>query len=302
MMNKLILIGMLLCFFSVAVCAEKTLKPYQDYLIILVHGLNDNRTSFVGENEAQSAEVRKARNMQDWISKSLGIPEGYIRAYSYAQSRGSNLENSKLLGLSGYMPETIESERPSFDKAREKGGDLARPIVDVVDGAYNAMIQTPYRQLMGDSQAIIRMTDHKVLNEQRLEYWSYDPALDKYIPTNIEPGHTILDQAKKDFKQWYFESDLNYVILPNGNKDKIVKDPLDPRLEAIVPKKVILMPHSMGNLSTRLYIYSNELAAEGKFFDKGFYKGDVEKVVFINPPLKGSDMAWVLVYGEATLV
>ena len=33
----------------------------------------------------------------------------------------------------------------------------------------------------------------------------------------------------------------------------------------------------------------------------GFYEWPVEKVVFINPPLKGSDVAWVLVYGEATL-
>ena len=275
-MKKLILSGILLCFFSVAVCAEKTLKPYQDYLIILVHGLNDNRTSFVGENEAQSAEVRKARNMQDWISKSLGIPEGYIRAYSYAESRGSNIENAQLLGNSGYKPKAEEGETTP---------------------GYNV-----FRQIVGDMPPIISQTEHKVLNEKRMEYWSYDPALDKYIATNIEPGNTILEQAKKDFKQWYFESDMNKVNPKDSRSDKIIQKFNDPRLDAVVPKKFILMPHSMGNLSTRLYIYSNELAAEGKFFDKGFYKGDVSKIVFVGSPLKGTDMAWVLVYGEATLV
>jgi hypothetical protein len=42
----------------------------------------------------------------------------------------------------------------------------------------------------------------------------------------------------------------------------------------------------MGNMAARLYIYSNELAAEGKYFDQGFYKGDIEKVVMVAPPLE----------------
>jgi hypothetical protein len=49
--------------------------------------------------------------------------------------------------------------------------------------------------------------------------------------------------------------------------------------DAEVPTKFILITHSMGNMAARLYIYSNELAGQGKYFDKGFYKGDVEKVV-----------------------
>jgi len=276
MMKKLLLSTFLFVFFSGVVVAEKTLKPYQDYLIILVHGLNDNRTSFVGENEGLPAEVREQRDMRKWISDSLGIPVGYIWAYSYAESRGSNVENAKLLGLKGYTP--------------------------ALSGGGKDMGYDPFRQLVGDRAPTIEMTDHKIFNEKRMEYWSYDPALDKYIPTNIEPGHTILDQARKDFKKWYFNSDLNKINHKDPNSPRIIKDPLDPRLEALVPKKFILMPHSMGNLSTRLYIYSNELSEKGKFFDKGFYKGDVEKVVFLAAPLRGSDMAWVLVCCEVTLV
>jgi hypothetical protein len=260
-------IGAILFLFilSGAAFGERTLKPYQDYLIILVHGLNDNRTSFVGENEAQSTAVRKQRDMQEWLAEELDIPIGYIWAYSYAESRGSNIENAQLLGNRGYRPNAKEGQ---------------------TNPGYNV-----FRQIAGDAAAVISMNDHPLFKEERLEYWSYDPALDKYIATNIEPGNTILEQAKKDFKQWYFESDLNKVNPKDSRSDKIIQKFNDPRLDAVVPRKYILMPHSMGNLSTRLYIYSDELAADGKFFDKGFYKGDVEKVVFLAAPLRGSDLA-----------
>jgi hypothetical protein len=270
-------IGVILFLFilSGAAFGERTLKPYQDYLIILVHGLNDNRTSFVGENEAQSTAVRKQRDMQEWLAEELDIPIGYIWAYSYAESRGSNIENAQLLGNRGYRPNAKEGQ---------------------TNPGYNV-----FRQIAGDAAAVISMNDHPLFKEERLEYWSYDPALDKYIATNIEPGNTILEQAKKDFKQWYFESDLNSVKNSDGSIRKIIPTLNDPRLEAVVPRKYILMPHSMGNLSTRLYIYSNELAADGKFFDKGFYKGDVEKVVFLAAPLRGSDLAVATVRGEVPL-
>lgn len=38
-------------------------------------------------------------------------------------------------------------------------------------------------------------------------------------------------------------------------------------------------------------MYSDKLASKGKFFEKGFYKGAVEKIVFMASPLLGSDLA-----------
>jgi triacylglycerol esterase/lipase EstA (alpha/beta hydrolase family) len=56
-------------------------------------------------------------------------------------------------------------------------------------------------------------------------------------------------------------------------------------------EKAVLFIHSMGTMAARLYIYSNELAAEGKYFKEGFYKDDVQKVVFLSPPMEGTELA-----------
>ena len=241
---------------------DKTLRPYQDYLIVALHGLNDNRTSFVGEQESWSSEMNEQRNVQKHLSETLGIPRDYIRAYSFAESRGSTLYNAQQLGRNEYR--------------RPIGGDLPM-MSDLWDSIS--------RQIVGDATAKIAPDP---VNREKLIYWSYDPALDKYIPTQVEPGNSILEQARKDWKNWYLNSDLNRDPI---TKQPILKSVSDPRLEAITPKKIILITHSMGNYSARLYIYSNELAAQGKFFDRGFYNNDIEKVVFLSPPFEGSDLA-----------
>ncbi len=81
----------------------------------------------------------------------------------------------------------------------------------------------------------------------------------------------------------------------------------------LVPTKYIIITHSMGNYAVRAYIYSDYLKdkrtkwKEGKvwlsdsvpMFDKGFYKDDVAKVVFIAPPFNGSDLAYVGIIPKA---
>ncbi len=52
-----------------------------------------------------------------------------------------------------------------------------------------------------------------------------------------------------------------------------------------IPSKYIILSYSMGNLAVRSYIYSDSV-----FGGKGFYQNDIEKVVFIAPPMLGSDM------------
>ena len=61
-----------------------------------------------------------------------------------------------------------------------------------------------------------------------------------------------------------------------------------------IPKKFILLTHSMGALAARSYIYSDTLAASGinpENFPRGFYQNDVKKALFIAPTHKGSSMA-----------
>ncbi len=61
-----------------------------------------------------------------------------------------------------------------------------------------------------------------------------------------------------------------------------------------IPKKYIMITHSMGSLAVRSYIYSDTIAASGVDpvnFPYGFYQNDVKKVVFISPTHRGSSMA-----------
>lgn len=85
------------------------------------------------------------------------------------------------------------------------------------------------------------------------------PASEKVV----YKGHTgsFLDLAKKDWKLWH---KLRY------GKDADEND---------VPKKYILIAHSMGGLTTRDYLTSS------------FYKGDVDKLITLDSPHEGSEIA-----------
>ena len=254
--------------------AAEKLMPYQDYLFVIVHGVNDYRYSFIGESPELDAEKNTRRNLKQMLRDRLGIADHYVHAYSYTRNRGSNIQNAKEFGKRGYRAPLGKDSLPT---EYWKYGDAVGGLLRQIDGE-----SAPYVAYSAD--------------RQRDEYWSYMPSLDKYFPTGVEPGNSWLEQAQKDWKIWYLGSADNFRVLPNGNLEQIIQKLDDPRLEKLVPKKYVLMAHSMGGVSTRLYIYSNEMAASGdNAFDKGFYEDDVAKVVFINPPLKGSDAAWVLV-------
>ena len=245
--------------------SERVLNPYQDYIIVLIHGLNDYKKSMIGTNEEWSLEQRQARDIRRQLTEELGIPKHHIVAYSYLMNRGSNIENARQLGERGY--------RPSFP----------------IDGGKN--MDAIKKQWTGEQKPYIAFDYNEIIDAYRTEYQAYMPGLDKYFPTGLEPGNSMLEQALKDWKLMFLKSDENPI------------NPLDPtkRLiqtiseipEANVPKRFIFITHSMGNLSARLYIHSNELAAQGKIFSKGFYQNDVEKVVFLAPPLVGSDLATI---------
>lgn len=89
-------------------------------------------------------------------------------------------------------------------------------------------------------------------------------------------GECWLEKAKEDYVNEYRKNH-------NGN------NPI------IIPTKYIIITHSMGSFAVRAYIYSENVFGQGQ----GFYKDDISKVVFIAPPLLGSDMviyAWKLQY------
>ena len=83
---------------------KSVLNPYQDYIIVLIHGLNDYNRSMIGTNEEWSVEQRKLRDIRQNLTDDLGIPKYHIVAYSYLMNRGSNVENARQLGERGYTP------------------------------------------------------------------------------------------------------------------------------------------------------------------------------------------------------
>jgi hypothetical protein len=292
---------------------EKSLNSYHDYIIVLVHGINDFKNSFEGTNPEWDAVKNKAR---DWrhtvVMEKLGIPEGHVWAFSFSQNRGTNIRNAMELGYGGIKPEVLIDGKLNLGNFRGQvvnynvwnvadplavGGEigalaagafgnwpLAMVCVGVVgvelasgmnrpevalDGGY--ITGAGYPRLMGDGKMA-----------------SYVSALNEYYPTGVEWGKSFLEQAREDFKGWYLKSDKN-----KGADGFPIYSDVSQIPDADVPTKFILITHSMGNMAARLYIYSNELAAEGKYFKEGFYKGDVEKVVMVAAPLEGSDLGVV---------
>jgi len=84
-----------------------------------------------------------------------------------------------------------------------------------------------------------------------------------------QEGMCMLDFAKKEFKEW-FVSDANK------------KNPEHrPPTEAEIPKKFVIISHSLGGLPVRYYLTSD------------FYQNDIAKAIFLDVPHTGADgMVW----------
>ena len=280
---------------------EKSLNTYHDYIIVLVHGINDFKNSFEGTNPEWDAKKNKNR---DWrhtvVIEKLGIPQGHVFAYSFSQNRGTNIRNAMELGYRGIKPEVLTGGKLNLGNFREHvvnykiwnvadplavGGEigalaagafgnwpLAMVCVGVVGVELASGMDRPEVTLEGGY--ITGSGYPRLMGDGKMA--SYVAALNEYYPTGVEWGKSFLEQAREDFKGWYLESDKN-----KGPNDEPIYENTSQIPDSEVPTKFILITHSMGNMAARLYIYSNELAAQGKYFDQGFYRGDVEKVVMV---------------------
>ena len=91
-----------------------------------------------------------------------------------------------------------------------------------------------------------------------------------------------IEQARYDYAKRIADSNKNF----DDANDVLTKRP------DLIPKKILFICHSMGNFAVRGYIMSDELAARGLWgseVKQGFYRDDVDKVVFIDSVLKGSE-------------
>ena len=83
-------------------------------------------------------------------------------------------------------------------------------------------------------------------------------------------GNSWIKQAREDFKGWYAEN----VLHKPGHQELVP--------ESVIPKKYILVAHSLGGLACRTYLSSD------------YYQGEVEELITIASQHRGSDSAAVM--------
>ena len=250
--------------------AEPYMPPFKDYMFLFVHGVNsDQYTWFSPDKNGKPREDGDTNKWWNYIHQSLGVSKYHMAQYSFSEASGSHEVNMLEFGNGGYVN---QASKP--DSGNNKG-------------------------------------------ELELANGTKIPKT-----TGIADNRSWLEQARAEYKQALY-SDTQINKEDSVSRKKIWEFPKDIP-DALLPSKLVVVGHSQANYAIRGYIQSGALARERDFFQDGevvpdyllsevgkrkiqenplgFYDWPVEKVVFINPPLKGSDMAWVLVYGGVTLV
>ena len=207
--------------------AEEPLHSFKDYLIIMVHGVNADHTTWVGQ--AEKEEKDRSNKLYEYLAKPVsggGLNcTGNVFVYRFSDK-------------CGYIPQNIQ---------------------ELGDPNYN----------------------NPANNSQTGDQF------------NIKENKCWIDQARWDYATRLFKE-------APANKYQSVQD-IIAHYSNLIPKKILFITHSMGNFAVRGYILSDELAARGAFDNvdnnwkdlskkrTGFYKNDVDKVVFVDPTALGSE-------------
>jgi len=158
------------------------------------------------------------------------------------------------LGLEGYVYYYTFSQRDGRVET------LAREL-----GDRNYHASPAYRE---------SIMNHKGLTDQPDIDKNKEPKLFSHLgyPSPIQQvsgeSNCWLEQARQDFKKWY--------------ADKYYKGDISKVSESVIPKKYILICHSMGGLVARQYLSSD------------YYQNDVESIITIDSQHLGSDGAQAL--------
>ncbi|NBV83312.1 hypothetical protein EBR57_04235, partial [bacterium] len=239
----------LISVFGWIYAADPYMPPYSDTLIFFVHGIDSDRYTWY--QPQIDSKIQNNGSEEQWAHylMTLGITEDRLRPYSFSKKSGYHARNMLELGGIGYKSE---------------GGDP------------NAENNQGYT---------IRNDGTKVLKRTGID---------------IGTSKTWLDQAVGEYKNQLFNNpNINPITNRMWTNVEYIPD-------ALLPSKLVMLAHSQGNFAVRGYIQSGALAREEGFFDGvpdsllppqskalikenplGFYQYPVEKVVFINPVLRG---------------
>ena len=257
MIRKLFAAAIFVSWVGYVVAAENYMLPAADTLIYFVHGINSSRYTWTPVDNKGNLQLKDS-NPDQWmpyIFNELKVDKSHLYTYSFSVSSGYHGKNMLELGGKGYLSE---------------GGDsrVENNNVDVTaaDGS----------KIKGT--------------------------------TGITNTNTWIDQARDEYKTALF--------LSNANPDQVIwNDPKDIP-DALLPPKLVMIAHSQGNFAVRGYIQSGGLLKNSDIFKRisdrepnrlsaetlkkyeanplGFYDYPVEKVVFINPVLRGSEVETLL--------
>ncbi|NBV83763.1 hypothetical protein EBR57_06560, partial [bacterium] len=243
---------------------EPYMIPFKDSLIFLVHGINSNRyTWYQSDRLGKPDLVNGDHNIWlHYLNKDLDIDDKLVFPYSFSGSSGYHGKNMLELGGVGYKSE---------------GGDANAE-------GNNVELKVGGQEIVGK--------------------------------TGIDAGSskTWLEQAEGEYKNALWGSNFNE---RNPASDLKIWNTIDDIPDALLPTKLVMLAHSQGNFAVRGYIQSGGLARNSDIFDRisdmdkvrlspeqvaayranplGFYTYPVEKVVFINPVLRGGSIETFLI-------
>lgn len=259
-MKPLICLGLFFCtLVGPLFGANPYMVPAADTLVFLVHGINSNR--YTWEKPLSDGTLQDTGGdpnlWRAYLRNDLLIKPSQLKPYSFSVSSGYHGKNMLELGGKGYLSE---------------GGDFR-------------------------------------VENNNVDVTAADGSKIKGT-TGITNTNTWIDQARYEYKNALF-NDPNI----NSNTRRIWINAVDIP-DALLPPKLVMIAHSQGNFAVRGYIQSGGLLKNSDIFKRisdtepnrlsaellkkyegnplGFYDYPVEKVVFINPVLRGSEVETLL--------
>lgn len=287
--QKLLLV---LCLVGVMSFARPPLESYKRYMIVLVHGVGANtmvpydyQTSFGEEYEIAprkssvfdlSADDDRGlksdaldSNWQGDIAGSLQRRGflGHVAWYDFYEPWRSPIyiSGEHEISLSRYLGDRSMDDNPMGKKA---------PVYEFE--ANNETVKNPNEAL---ANCVKDVSAHSCVhnikkNKVKEDYFGQTPAsywLHHFFPNDLKSKEKVeykgfkgpfLNLAQKDWELWYKLRNSTTTVDENEK-----------------PRKYILVAHSMGGLTTRDYITGP------------FYKGDVDKLITLDSPHEGSEIA-----------
>jgi hypothetical protein len=250
-------------------------------------------------------------NFEEYLTKCLGL-EGRVFGYSFSNPFG----HPKFNGYEFGDPEnTYQHQLNVPDFFRQNDKTITQNILENRYAAIypsswkNSSIPPHQKDVAGiENQINIESIDPHIKDRVstatyyvRFTWNGYGPAKESYeapemfrdqywYPTGIEAlpntGNNWLKQAKRDYAKENFTDPalwLKWRKRIAGSKTTIDKVTANSWIEAYekfydyIPKKFIVIAHSLGNLSVRTYLISD------------FYQGDIEKIISVDGAHLGSD-------------